>query len=223
MTRLFYSLLFLFVVQAVSVFGQEKLSVSATVTPLYVHTAYKNVYLYPNSDGQVVEPVFLNGAMGSVGYSAGVTVYYTYAPGWSVAGGLHYRYLPTRTDRLPLAGEGTTMVRSRAIRIPLSINYRSSTKKLSPYYTLAALVDFPFSSRVLAVRDDLPTQKLRLNADAGPVFNIMLGAGAVYQLNPTLALTAQPTITYRLGRFGGSHTENRTYELGLQTQLIYTF
>ncbi|QIP15457.1 PorT family protein [Spirosoma aureum] len=223
MTKLFCSFLCLLLLQAVPSFGQEKLSISATVTPLYVHTAYNRLYLFPDSDGQVVEPVYLPGPIGTVGYSAGLTGYYTYAPGWSVSAGIWYRYLPTRVARLPIAGEGNTVIRNRGIRIPLMINCRSSTKQLSPYYTLALLVDIPFSSRVIAEREDLPTQKLRLNPDPGPIFNAMIGAGAVYQIDANLALTAQPTLTYRLGRFGGSHTDKRTYELGLQTQLIYTF
>ncbi|GAB3881692.1 PorT family protein [Spirosoma agri] len=223
MTKPLYSLLCLCLLQAVSSFGQGKLSVSAAITPLYVNTAYSRFYLYPDSDGAIVEPIYMNGTVGSVGYVAGATAYYTYAPGWSVAAGIWYRYLPTQVARSPLAGEGTTSIRSRAIRIPLMLNFRSSAKKLSPYYTLGVLIDIPFSSRVVAVRDDMPTQKLRLSPDPGPQFSAMIGAGAVYQIDPTLALTVQPTATYRLGRFGGSHTDKRTYELGLQTQLIYSF
>ncbi|WP_338876415.1 PorT family protein [Spirosoma sp. SC4-14] len=204
-------------------FGQEKLSVSATIAPLFTHTAYDRLYLFPDSDGQVVDPVFLDGSTGSFGYSAGVTVYYTYAPGWSVATGLWYQYQVIKTDRLALAGVGQTSLRNRSFRIPILLNYRSSERKISPYYSFGPLIDFPASSRVIAHREGESTQHLRLSSESGPIFSLLLGAGALYQLNTHVALTAQPTFTYHLGRFGGAHTNFRTYELGLLTQLIYTF
>ena len=204
-------------------FGQKKLAVSAMLSPLYVNTTYNRLYLFPDSDGQLVEPVYLNGHRGSAGYLAGLTVHYAYRQGWSVATGIAYRAVTIGQSRPQ--GDGTTTIRSRAVRIPLSVNYRPSPKKLSPYYSLGLFVDIPMTSRVVVTRSGQPTQTLRLPADPGPVFNAMLGAGASYRLSSRFALTAQPTFTYKLGRLGGSLTDNRqkTYELGLLTQLIYMF
>lgn len=224
MTHSFFSLLCLLILPSLAL-GQETFSVSATIHPVYVNTAYDRLYLFPESDGQVVDPVFLDGNKGAFGYSAGLTVYYTYAPGWSVAAGIWYRQLATHTARLALAGEGTTSIRNRSLRIPILVNYRSSPKRLSPYYSLGLLTDIPFTARVVASKAGEPMQHLRLNAPAGPVFSALAGAGAVYQVDRNVALTLQPTATYKIGRFGGALTDNRyrTFELGLLTQLIYTF
>jgi len=223
MSKSIFSLLLTVCIPYTWVFAQDKLSVSATFSPAFTHTAYNQFYLFPDSDGQVVDPVFLDGGKGSFGYSAGVTVYYTYTSGWSVATGLWYHYQAIKTDRLALAGAGTTSVHNRGLRIPILLNYRSSDNKLSPYYSFGPLIDFPLSARVIANREGESTQHLRLAAESGPIFSVLLGAGGVYQINSKIALTVQPTFTYHLGRLGGARTNFRTYELGLQTQLIYTF
>lgn len=223
MTKRSATLFLLISLTTLSVFGQNKLSVSATITPLYTNTNYTRHYLFPDSDGQVVEPVLLAGNKGSLGYLAGITAYYNYASQWSIATGLWFRYQAIRTERLALAGEGTSSVRYRSIRLPILFNYRSSEHKLSPFYSFGPLIDIPLSARIVASRAGESTQHLRLDSESGPVFNFLLGAGGIYQVNSQIALTSQPTVTYRLGRLGGARTNFRTFELGLQMQAIYTF
>ncbi|GAB3556334.1 outer membrane beta-barrel protein [Spirosoma fluminis] len=221
MNKPLYVLLLLITLCNAYAFGQKTVSVSVTAAPVFASTSYVRRYFYPNSNGQVVEPIFINGRRWSTGYSAGVMVHYTYAPGWSVASGVWYGQLSVRQERLPIMGEGASTVSSRAVRVPLLINYRSSTKRLSPYFSLGVLVDFPFTSRVVVARANEPTQRLRLDTGKGPVFQPLLSAGVDYQINSRYALSVQPTWTYNMGRFGGSATYNPSFELSLLTQLVY--
>ena len=213
----------LFCVLATVAFGQRTVSISATVAPTLVRTNYNRTYLYPDSDGQIVEPIFLIGTVNAFGYLAGLGAHYTYAPGWSVAVGVWYSQASMRQVRPAAAGEGTTAVRNRTVRIPLLLSYQSSTQRLSPYFSLGLLLDFPFASRVVVTRSGQPTQRLRLTTDSGPVFQPLLGAGGRYQLGHRCALIVQPTWAYNLGRFGGARTYNSSYEVGVLTQVNYSF
>lgn len=223
MTKTLYAFCVLLVFTSLPCTGQRSISVSATITPVYRYTNYGRLYLYPDSDGQVVEPVFLNGPRWGSGYSAGVTARYTYAPGWSVGAGVWYQQIALRQARPASAGEGTTTLRNRTVRVPFFINYQSSTKRLSPYFSLGLLVDFPMTSRVLVDRSGQARQRLRLSTEGGPIFHALLGAGASYQLNRRYSVLVQPTGSYNLGRFGGAATNFTSFELSLQTQVLYTF
>lgn len=222
MKHLFCLIGFLALLTTVAV-GQHKWAISATATPLYEQANYRRLYLYPDSDGQIVEPVFLSGKRSAWGYEAGLTLRYTYAPGWSVGTGVWYRQLTLRQGRPVDAGEGTTAVRSRAVRVPLLLNYQYSTKRLSPYFSAGVLLDFSMASRVVVTRDGESTQRLRLGTSLGPVFHALLGAGAQYRVNSRYSFIVQPVGTYNLGRFGGSYDNNPAYELSLLTQVVYTF
>ena len=204
-------------------FGQRTLSVSATVAPTLIRTNYNRTYLYPDSDGQIVEPVFLAGTANAFGYSAGLTAHYAYAPGWSVAAGAWYSQTTLRQARPALSGEGTTAIRSRTVRVPLLLNYQPSTRRLSPYFSLGLLLDFPVAARVVVTRNNQPTQRLRLGTDSGPIFQPMLGAGGRYRINRRCALIVQPIWAYNLGRFGGAQTYNSSYEVSVLTQITYSF
>lgn len=210
---------------SLTTFGQRIVSIQATATPTLVRTAYDRMYLYPESDGQVVEPVFLVGTINSAGYTAGLTAHYAYAPGWSVAAGVWYsqHQVSLRQTNPAAPGEVTTTLRSRTVRVPLLLSYQSSTRRLSPYFSLGLLLDFPMTARVVATRSGQPTQRLRLTTDGGPVFQSLVGAGGRYRLSPRCALVVQPAWSYNLGRFGGAQTYRSSTELSLLTQVTYTF
>ncbi|GAB3755674.1 PorT family protein [Spirosoma pomorum] len=204
-------------------YGQGKLSVAITAAPTYTNTTYFNRSFYPESDGQLVEPIQINGVRGTAGFLAGVTVHYNWVPAWSVSSGIWYDQHTPRQQRIPMAGEGMNNMRQRAIRIPLLLNFRSSDKRLSPYFSFGWLVDLPLTARVLVDRPDQGTQRLRLLTDKGPVFHVVAGAGVHYKLTPRYGLIVQPTASYNLGSFGGYASHNDSYALGLQTQLVYSF
>ena len=204
--------------------GQQKLSVSATVAPGLDYTNYHGRYLYPESDGQLVEPVFLAGSRWSWGYSAGVSVLYTYQPGWSVSSGIWFHQVTTRQARQPIAGEGTVTLRSRTLRIPLLLNYSPFRQRLSPYFSFGFLTDFQILSRVIVTRTGESTQNLRLKPlIPRPVFHGLLGAGATYKLNERYTLMGQPILTYNFGQLGAAGLHDTSFELSLLIQAAYTF
>lgn len=203
--------------------GQQKLSLAATVSPTLSHVYYPYRFFYPESDGQVVEPVYVNGIRWATGYWAGASVLYTYAPGWSVSAGIGYQQLSIRQARQPTAGEGTVTLRSRAIRLPVLLNYASSTNRLSPYFTLGFVVDHPLTARVTVTRGTESTQYLRLTTTRSPIFHGMLAAGLRYKLTDRYTLLAQPVWSYKFGQFGDALTHNNSFELSLQTQIAYAF
>jgi hypothetical protein len=201
--------------------GQRSVALSATVAPTYTTTSYARQTLYPDSDGQIVEPVHLAGQRSAPGFTAGVSLLYTYAPGWTVSAGLLYQQSGMRQQRLPAAGEGSTRVTSRSVRLPVAINFRASPKPLSPYFTLALLTDLPLTTRLTATRTGESTQQLRVRNSVNPLFSAQLGVGGFCQLSDRYALIAQPTLAYTIGRFGGSTTASSSVEIGLQVQVVY--
>lgn len=209
--------------QTTLVFGQQTLSVSATVVPTLSHTVYKSRFFFPDSDGQVVEPVYMNGLRWASGYSVGASIQYTYAPGWSVSSGIWFQQLTTRQARQAVAGEGTITVHKRVARIPLMLNYASSTRRLSPYFSFGLLTDLPLPSRVVVTRTGESTQYLRLDTSGRPIFQLLFGAGLQYKLNRRYTLLAQPAWVYTIGQLGGAYTNDPAFELSVLTQLAYSF
>lgn len=206
-----------------SSWGQPTLSVSVTGSPTVARTVYRYRYFYPESDGQVVEPVYVNGPRRATGYSAGLSVRYEYTPGWSVSSGIWYQSVSFEQARQPVAGEGTVALRNRVVRFPVLLNYALSSKRLSPYFSLGFMVDLPLTGRVLVTRGAEPTQNLRLKTTPGPIFRGMLGAGVQYKLTNRYTLLAQPAWTYTFGQLGGASRDDPTIELSLLTQVAYSF
>lgn len=224
MNKIRYSLCLFLLLLSQEALGQKKLAMSATVAPGLSYTNYQSRYLYPESDGQIVEPVFLDGRRWSWSYSAGLSVIYTYAPGWSVSSGLWFDEVTTRHPRQPAAGAGTVALHSRVLRIPILLNYQSSDQRLSPYYSFGLLTDLPLQSRVVVTRIGESTQYLRLESiNNQPIFHGLLGAGMQYQLTDRFTLMVQPTWTYAFGRFGGARLHDTSFAFKLLTQVVYTF
>lgn len=223
MNRSFSFLLACMLIPIALSWGQQTVSISATLSPTLSRTYYNYRYLYPESDGQVVEPVYLNGYRWSSGYSAGISVLYNYAPGWSVSSGIWFQQLSLRQTRQPVAGPGSVSLHNRVIRFPLLLNYYSSTQRLSPYFSLGVFVDLPITSRVVVTRDGESTQYLRLKPTPRPIFHGFVGIGVRYKLNDRYTLMAQPAWVYKFGQLGGATTYDTSFELSILTQLAYTF
>ncbi|GAB4037002.1 PorT family protein [Spirosoma gilvum] len=204
-------------------FGQKKLSLSATVSPTFSRTVYQFRYLYPESDGQIVEPIFLNGSRWASGFSAGVSIIHDYAPGWSYSFGIWFQQLTIRQDRQPTAGEGTVAFHKRVVRFPIQLNYYSSLKRLSPYFSIGFLIDLPITSRVVVTRAGESTQYLRLLDKPRPIFLGLLGAGMRYKLTDRYTVSAQPVWSYNFGQLGGASTHDSSFEVSVQMQAAYAF
>ena len=223
MTRTLLLLLTLMLFPTTVSWGQQTVSVSAVVSPAVTHTVYASRYLYPESDGQIVEPVYLSGSWWAAGYLAGASVLYAFEPGWSFSSGIWFQQLSTRQPRQPAAGPGTSTLNNRIIRMPLLFNFESSTRRLSPYLSFGVFIDVPITARVVVRRDGESTQHLRLKRGSKPIFQGMLAAGVQYKLTNRCKLMAQPVWTYNFGQFGGANTHDPSFELILLTQVAYSF
>ena len=223
MDRTLCLLLSLLIVPFALAYGQRKLSVSATASPTFSHTTYRFRYFYPESDGQIVEPVYLNGSRWATGFSAGVSVIRDYAPGWSYSSGIWFQQLTIRQERQPTAGEGTVALHKRVIRFPIQLNYYSSANRLAPFFSMGFLVDLPITSRVVVKRTGESTQYLRLLDKPRPIFLGLLGAGVRYKLTDRYTISAQPVWSYNFGQLGGASTRDKSFELSLLMQAAYAF
>lgn len=201
--------------------AQRGWSVVVQATPLAEQTNYPRRVFYPDSNGQVVEPIYLNGSHWAPGVQVGLVAQYGFAPGWSVGAGVGYRQFSTRQTRF--SNDGTTVLNSRAVRVPVLLNFQSTTNRLSPYFSAGTLLDFPLSSRVTVRRTDQPVQQLTLGTEGGPVVYLTAGAGGRYQLSDHSALVVQPVLTHKIGRFGASRSHNPAVEVGVQAEVSYSF
>ncbi len=201
--------------------AQRGWQMTIQISPLAEQTNYPRRVLYPNSNGQIVEPIYLSGRHWATGVQGGFTAQYGFEPGWSVSAGVGYRQFSTRQARF--GNDGTTTINSRAIRVPLLLNFQSSQNRLSPYFTVGTLFDFPLSSRVTVRGNDRPAQQLILDVNDGLAFYLMAGAGVKYQLSNRYALAMQPVVNFKAGQLGDTRSYDRAVEVGLQTQVSYSF
>ncbi|RIV25034.1 PorT family protein [Fibrisoma montanum] len=203
--------------------GQKNYSLSITVAPTYAYTVYKPQFLFPDSDGQVVEPILLTGRSHSAGYLIGPAVEYTYAPGWSVASGVWFNTLTYRQARRSADGQVLTAIRNRSLRVPVLLNYRQSAGRLAPYWSGGLLLEYLLPARVLVRRDEQPRQRLDLTYNGGLAFRVSVAGGWSYRLTNRIRLLGQLMVNYNLGKFGQAATHNPSLELNGLMQTAWTF
>ncbi|CCH55027.1 hypothetical protein BN8_04258 [Fibrisoma limi BUZ 3] len=204
-------------------FGQKKIVLSVAAAPTYAYTAYKPQFLYPDSDGQVVEPILVTGRSHSAGYLLGPTVEYVYAPGWSVSSGVWLSTLTYRQARESADERILTNIRNRSLRIPIQLNYRQSKNRLSPYWSGGLHLDYLLPARVLVRRDEQPRQRLNLTYNGGVAFRVSVAGGWSYRLTNRISLLGQLMVNYNLGKFGQAATHNPSIELNGLVQAAWTF
>lgn len=210
------------------VFGQNKFSFSIIAAPHYTYINTKSTLLLPDLANSAAipaatMPVDIHSQQKGGGYSVGVMARYEFSPHFSISTGIrlnhdHFKQ-PTITTNpdLTLNPNGIQVVGSpsnrRNYQIPLLINYQSSTKRLSPYFSAGAYINFPYTTIYSEGTATLPNQKIHLYPT--------LGAGIMYRLSDHLSLITQPTFMYILPR--GTYISYQYYQLSLQTQLLYKF
>ncbi len=198
-------------------FGQSKLSVSVVASPNfhYLNTKFTEIL----SDGSgAIKPFDVHVKQNGSGYSAGVAVNYWFSKQWSVATGIMLNSVdyqePTVTTN-PNGVQFLTIASTiRSFQVPLTVNYRTSTKRLSPYLSAGALTSL-HSVRIFegGSKSSNTVEKIRPHP--------MMGVGLDYQLNRHVSLIAQPTFVYFLPYKKAISYKN--YQMGLQAQLLYRF
>ncbi|MVM35303.1 outer membrane beta-barrel protein [Spirosoma sp. HMF4905] len=203
------------------IFGQSKFSFSISAAPGYTYSNTNATILLP--DNSITIPVDVEYQQKGVGYSVGILARYELSTHFSVSTGIwlnhnHYNQptISTNPDLtlnptgVQVVGESST---TRNYQIPVLVNYQSSTKRLSPYFSAGTYINFPYTKIYAEGTGTLPNQKIRIYPT--------LGAGIKYQLSNHLSLITQPTFTYLIPI--RTYNSYQYYQLSLQTQLLYKF
>ncbi|QJD80805.1 outer membrane beta-barrel protein [Spirosoma rhododendri] len=207
---------------AYSGFAQGKFSLSVSGAPTYSYLKAKQTFLLPgNSNGNII-PVDVSSRITGRGYTVGVMGKYEFVPRWSVSTGVWMSY--TRTD-MPSVETNTPSVdfivgqtRGRNVQVPVLVNFQSSTRRLSPYFSAGALLSFR-STNYLNIGND---QEIRIKTGKHAVTVVpTVGVGAIYRMSNHLSLAVQPTFNYYLPQ--GTYSSYFSGRASLQTQVFYTF
>lgn len=187
----------LFVAKSHTMLAQSRFSMSVDAAPVYEALRY--------TSPAEVAPVNL------WGFRAGTSLHYRLAPRWSVSSGLWMEWNGARN-----AGIGShSDLTSHYFKVPLLAHYRLTDKRLAPYFS-AGLVWDEFKYSVYS--NSKPRESITVfNVATKPQLKYLLGAGGKYQLNEHLAGIVQPTFIY------GARSGGRSYQLSLQTQLLFQF
>lgn len=201
--------------------GQNRFSVAVSAAPLYGHSDYKIITPYVvNASGQLTTSE-LSTRSHSVGYSFGLLVRYTFSPKWSVTSGIWATQFVTTKGIFSIDGLETDLSTTNkhpfvyAYKVPLLINYKMSTRRLSPYFSAGATLDFRARSYI-----DLNGQEVAVKFGKAVTINPILSLGAIYQVNNRLSVAAQPTVQYNIQDHSG-YTTYHNYLLSLQLQLLF--
>ena len=204
------------------VWAQSKLAVSVSVSPLYSYSNIKrNTYFpdYMTSGAPVLTQYSVRST--SDGYSVSILGRYNFSSHWSATTGVgithNWSKVPTiLTD--PHVDIEVTASRSRNYQIPLLVNYQTTTKRLSPYFSAGLLLSFRGLS-FLPLNGN-PEVQVRSGGKLLTAIPI-IGAGISYQLSTHLCLIAQPTFRYSIPDSEVIYAHS--YQVGLLTQLLYRF
>lgn len=207
------------------VLGQSKFSVGIVAAPTFNYVNTELTHNLPGENGSLI-PVDFHSKSSGYGYSVGVLAKYGFSSRLSVATGLllnnvNYRE-PTVTtspdlNALPLPYDFqlyTPTSTTRSLQVPLLINYRTSSKRLSPYLSAGALTTL-YSTTIFEGNQgsDNTIEKIQ--------FHPTLAAGIDYRINERFSLIVQPTFVYYLPYKKVIVYKN--YQLGSQGQVVYHF
>lgn len=147
--------------------------------------------------------------------------HYALTTNWSVSTGFWYNR--SSTDGIFPFAPGSIPARyiTRILQIPLLLNYRSSQKRLSPYFSAGALASF-LQPTIFRPESGSGLDDAKVRFDQSVKYRAVLGAGISYQLNPHLSFIAQPLLIWNF-KPSSNYTHFVSYQLNGQTQLVYSF
>ena len=190
-----------------TVFGQSKFSFSATVAPFYSYnktTVKLPIYsgFDPNLGGVWTSKSSLKG------YWVGLNGRYLFSKKWSASTGLWFSQ-----SRLKNSNSSS---RSHNFSIPVMINFQTSERKLSPYFSAGASWNFASTSR--ATIKDIGTVIFKSGKGNISRLSPTVGAGAIYHFAPHFFLIGQPTFGYTIPPCG---IDSHAYQLAFNMQLMF--
>jgi hypothetical protein len=205
-----------------SLSAQGKFSLSISGSPTYSYSKTKQSVLVPDIGKGGFIPLDLASQSTGRGYTIGLLGRYAFQPKWSVSTGIWMSYnqtdVPTLETSMPVDHSPFGRTRSRHYQVPILVNFQSSARRLSPYFSAGALFSFR-SPTYLNIGND---QEIRIAADRRKVTVVpTIGVGAIYRMSNHLSLAVQPTFNYYLPQ--GTYSSYFSGRASLQTQLFYTF
>jgi hypothetical protein len=203
-------------------FAQGKFSLSISGAPTYSYLKAEQTILLPDySNGNII-PVDFSSRTTGRGYTIGLMGRYSFRRKWSVSTGAWMNYnrtdVPSVETNTPGVNLTVGQTRGRNVQVPVLVNFQSSTRRLSPYFSAGALLSFR-SANYLNVGND---QEIRIKTGKHDVTIVpTVGVGVIYRMSNHLSLAVQPTFNYYLPQ--GTYSSYFSGQASLQTQLFYTF
>ncbi len=139
--------------------------------------------------------------------SFGLMTRYHFQTKWSISVGMLY---DRSVSHLRAPQYNTVTLYSEYIQLPIFVNYRLTTNRLSPYFSVGAF----FEKNIPNAKDPFKT-------------NVLLGVGIDYRITSKLSLLVQPTASYLLYKPADSdlikYDKFNSYKAGVQAQAIWHF
>ena len=202
--------------------GQGRFALSVQLTPIYTHSDAKIVFPFADQVTQLSTTEFVAISNG-LNYSLGITGRYSFSSKWSISTGIWANHALAAKSDFTQNGIPFTLRYhynhpfTNSYRAPLLINYQSSIKRLSPYFSVGTTFDFRATSYVdLNGNGDLTPIKIGKAIVVTP----FVGIGILYGLTEHMSLIAQPIIQYNVEPHS-SYTYFHAYQVGVQTRLMY--
>ena len=204
-------------------FAQSRFSLAPTVSAGYRNLNYVGQLV--TSDARVSG--FSRGQM----ISAGLTAHYAFDQHWSASVGLLYNRFKSddksesTSSTFPTIGFARS-VTYESLQLPVLINYTTSTRRLSPYLSAGVLISYDFRATSAGNINGIATtitSHRKLDDPRAVLLQPMVGIGVQYRFTPAISLIVQPTAALELGRPADYYSTFRNYQLGLQTQLKFSF
>lgn len=204
----------------------SRLSISASLSPIYTSNFKSHLIAIPPNQGQLVNPAYTQSST-RYGYSVGLSAHYAFSARWSATTGLWVNNFTraestflynTATNGMITSRNAGTRVSARTYQVPLLANYRTSDKKLAAYFSAGVLISLPPPATDYLISENNDYALLR--SSRGKVLP-MIGAGISYRLDNHFSFLAQPTLMVEFA--DDEYILYNAYRVGLLTQLTYTF
>ncbi|WP_420151061.1 outer membrane beta-barrel protein [Spirosoma sp.] len=200
--------------------AQTRFSVAITASPAYAHFNTSLNLLVPDGNGQI-QPINLSNKSSSAGFLTGFMMHYAFTPRWSVSSGLWYNRLGADGINPFVPGNFPARIISQNLQIPLLVNLRLNSRRLSPYFSLGSLANFP-QSTLYRSETNAGTDKTSIRFNTPADFRAVVGAGVSYQLAQHWSLLFQPQLVWHF-QPKGDYERFIAYQLNGHFQLMYSF
>ncbi len=194
----------LFLTITVSSLAQSRVSIAPSYWFNYNPYSYQANLTYNGSSTQFLASGY------NIVSSFGLTARYHFTPQWNLSIGVLYNR-STNFTKSPKSSYGDpTPFTTEGWQLPVLVNYRLTSRRLSPYFSTGALFTKSKTFTKAPIRTDG-----------------VAGVGLDYRFDSGLSLLLQPTASYSFTKFASDPfyqvTNYSFYSIGFQTQFIWHF